>query len=81
LLLDAHEVSTDRSNARLFVDMGRILKFVSGLMMLGLETAVLLAPEYLPRPGVAVGLVLIAILSGVVAWRHERSRLKGVKQR
>lgn len=50
---------------------GRILKLVSGLMMLGLGTALLLTPDYLSRPEFAGGLVLIALLVGVVAWRHE----------
>ena len=50
---------------------GRILKLVSGLMMLGLGTALLLTPDYLSRPEFAAGMVLIALLVGVVAWRHE----------
>ena len=58
---------------------GRILKLVSGLMMLGLGSALVLAPEHLSRPEVAGGLVLIALLSGVLAWQRERRRPKGIK--
>jgi hypothetical protein len=60
---------------------GRILKLVSGLMMLGLGTALLLAPGYLSRPEVAIGLVLIAVLSGVIAWWREHVRQNGVKHK
>jgi hypothetical protein len=58
---------------------GRILKLVSGLMMLGLGAALLWAPRYLSRPEVAISLVLIAVLSGVLAWWRERGRQNGVK--
>jgi hypothetical protein len=58
---------------------GRILKLVSGLMMLGLGAALLSAPRYLSRPEVAISLVLIAVLSGVLAWWRERGRQNGVK--
>lgn len=51
---------------------GRVLKLVSGLMMLGLGGALVAAPEYLSRPEVAGGFVLIAVLVGVLAWRRER---------
>jgi hypothetical protein len=55
---------------------GRVLKLVSGLMMLGLGGALLLAPELLSRPEVAGGLVLIALFSGMLAWRRERKRAR-----
>ena len=58
---------------------GRVLKLVSGLMMLGLGAALLLAPAYLSRPEVAAGLMLIAVFSGALAWWRERGRLKRVK--
>jgi hypothetical protein len=48
-------------------------------MMLGLGAALLLAPRYLSRPEVAISLVLIAVLSGVLAWWRERGRQNGVK--
>ena len=51
---------------------GRVLKLVSGLMMLGLGSVLVAAPEYLSRPEVAGGFVLIAVLVGVPAWRRER---------
>jgi glutaredoxin len=48
---------------------GRLLKLLSGLMMLGLGTMLLVAPESLGNPAVAIGLVGIAIsLTGVAAW-------------
>jgi len=49
---------------------GRVLKLVSGLMMLGLGSALILAPQYLSRPGVAAALVLGAVLLGALAWRR-----------
>lgn len=51
---------------------GRVLKLVSGLMMLGLGSALVFAPEYLSKPQAAGGLVLLALLAGLVAWRYER---------
>ncbi len=51
---------------------GRVLKLVSGLMMLGLGSALVFAPGYLSKPQAAGGLVLFALLVGLVAWRYER---------
>jgi hypothetical protein len=46
---------------------GRVLKLVSGVMMVGLGLALLLAPEQLNNPLLAAGLVILAIATGVVA--------------
>jgi hypothetical protein len=51
---------------------GRILKLVSGVMMLGLGATLLLAPTALADPLLALGLVLAAVGSGGIAWWHER---------
>lgn len=50
---------------------GRVLKLVSGLMMLGLGSALVFAPAYLSKPQAAGGLVLLALLLGALAWRRE----------
>ena len=53
---------------------GRLLKLLSGLMMLGLGTMLLVAPESLGNPAVAIGLVGIAIaLTGLAAWASRRA--------
>ena len=44
---------------------GRALKLLSGLMMLGLGLALLLAPALVSQLGVAVGLLAVA---GVLTW-------------
>jgi hypothetical protein len=49
---------------------GRVLKLVSGLMMLGLGSALVFAPAYLSKPQAAGGLVLLALLAGGLAWRR-----------
>lgn len=51
---------------------GRVLKLVSGLMMLGLGSALVMAPDYLSKPEVAGGLMFLAILAGLLAWWRER---------
>jgi hypothetical protein len=51
---------------------GRILKLVSGVMMLGLGGTLLLAPTALADPLLALGLVLAALAAGGVAWWRER---------
>jgi hypothetical protein len=56
---------------------GRVLKLMSGLMMLGLGAALVFAPHYLARPAVAGLLVLVALLAGLIAWRHERGLSAG----
>jgi len=58
---------------------GRVLKLVSGVMMLGLGTVLLVAPERLNDPLLAVSLLALAIGSGVVAWRHERKGRDAVR--
>jgi hypothetical protein len=40
---------------------GRLLKLLSGLMMLGLGSLLLLAPEWLNRAGIAFGLMAVAV--------------------
>jgi hypothetical protein len=54
---------------------GRILKLLSGLMMLGLGLALLLAPETLSHPLTALALVLAALaLTALVVWAARRTR-------
>ncbi|WP_298598976.1 NrdH-redoxin [Zoogloea sp.] len=49
---------------------GRLLKLLSGLMMLGLGLCLVLAPQALGDPRVALGLLgLAAGLTGLAAWR------------
>jgi hypothetical protein len=49
---------------------GRVLKLVSGIMMLGLGLALLLYPQALAQPWVSLTLVAVALLIGLVAWRR-----------
>ncbi|MFO7563507.1 MAG: thioredoxin family protein [Enhygromyxa sp.] len=51
---------------------GRALKLLSGLMMLGLGLALMLAPELLGQVGVAVGILLGAGLITVIAMAIDR---------
>ncbi len=51
---------------------GRVLKLVSGVMMLGLGSVLLFAPERLNDPLLAVGLLTLAVGSGAAAWWRER---------
>lgn len=55
---------------------GRVLKLVSGIMMLGLGSALVVEPEYLSNPAAAVGLMVVAALAGVLAWRRERKAVR-----
>ena len=49
---------------------GRLLKLLSGLMMLGLGLCLVLAPQALGDPRVALGLLGLATgLTGLAAWR------------
>lgn len=49
---------------------GRLLKLLSGLMMLGLGLGLVLAPQALGDPRVAFGLLAVAVgLTGLAAWR------------
>jgi hypothetical protein len=51
---------------------GRLLKLLSGLMMLGLGALLLLAPELAARPGLALGLMAGAVAITFVAARWTR---------
>lgn len=53
---------------------GRLLKLLSGLMMLGLGLVLLVAPAWLDRLGTAVGLLAAAIGVTALAWLWERGR-------
>ena len=53
---------------------GRLLKLLSGLMMLGLGTALLVAPERLARVSTALALVAAALAGTAIAWLWERWR-------
>jgi hypothetical protein len=48
---------------------GRLLKLMSGLMMLGLGLLLLLAPERLSQVGIAFGLMALALIVTIVAAR------------
>ena len=53
---------------------GRLLKLLSGLMMLGLGVALLWAPESLARVSTALALVSAALAGTGIAWLWERWR-------
>ena len=53
---------------------GRALRLLSGFMMLGLGTTLLVAPAALARVGVAVGLLAVSCLLTVVAVVLDRRR-------
>jgi hypothetical protein len=56
---------------------GRLLKLLSGIMMLGLGIALLVAPEWVGQPGVAIGLMMIAVALtwiGARMTRHAEGR-------
>lgn len=53
---------------------GRLLKLLSGLMMLGLGGVLVLAPELLSEVGVAFGLILAAVVITGLAWGVEKWR-------
>jgi len=53
---------------------GRLLKLLSGLMMLGLGTLLLLAPERMSQAGVSFGLMAVALLLTWLAKRYGGSR-------
>jgi hypothetical protein len=53
---------------------GRLLKLMSGLMMLGLGLLLLLAPEYLSSLWTAFGLLGVAVAATLLADRLERRR-------
>ncbi|MGE0081303.1 MAG: hypothetical protein AB7U81_08400 [Thiohalomonadaceae bacterium] len=51
---------------------GRVLKLVSGVMMLGLGGVLLFAPEGLNNPLLAFALLFLAVSAGAAAWWRER---------
>ena len=53
---------------------GRLLKLMSGAMMLGLGVLLLLAPERVSQTGIAFGLMALAVLVTLIAARLTRSR-------
>lgn len=61
----AHTLGTRKLSER----EGRLLKLMSGLMMLGLGALLLLAPELITRVGVAFGLMAVAVGLTVAASR------------
>lgn len=59
---------------KLTEEEGRLLKLMSGLMMLGLGGLLLLAPERMSQAGVSFGLMAVALLLTWVARRHKGPR-------
>lgn len=55
---------------KLTEEEGRLLKLLSGLMMLGLGALLLLAPERMSQPGVSFGVMAVALLLTWVAKRQ-----------
>ncbi len=53
---------------------GRLLKLMSGLMMLGLGTLLLLAPQLISQVGIAFGLPAVAVGLTWLAARLTRSK-------
>jgi hypothetical protein len=53
---------------------GRLLKLMSGAMMLGLGVLLLLAPERVSQVGIAFGLMALAVVVTLIAARLTRSR-------
>jgi hypothetical protein len=53
---------------------GRLLKLLSGIMMLGLGALLLIAPELISHLGVAFGLMAVAVGLTVIAARLTRTR-------
>jgi len=59
---------------KLTEEEGRLLKLISGLMMLGLGALLLLAPERMSQPGVSFGLMAAALLLTWAAKRYAGPR-------
>lgn len=55
---------------------GRVLKLISGVMMLGLGSVLLFSPSSLSNPLLAVGLLALAIATGAFAFWHERRTVR-----
>lgn len=56
---------------------GRLLKLMSGLMMLQLDGLLLLAPELISRVGIAFGLMAVAVGLTWIAARLSRPQTQG----
>lgn len=59
---------------KLGADEGRLLKLLSGLMMLGLGAVLILAPDLLNNGLVAVGLLLVALVITWIFYRLDKRR-------
>ncbi len=61
---------------KLTEDEGRVLKLLSGLMMLGLGVVLLIAPGSLSQPLIALILIAVALVvtAGVVWWRRRQAQ-------
>lgn len=56
---------------KLTEEEGRVLKFLSGLMMLGLGAVLLIAPDSLSQPLIAIVLIAIAlVVTAGLVWRR-----------
>ena len=53
---------------------GRLLKLMSGTMMLELGLVLILAPAWLNSPAATAGLLVVALLVTLLAWHRERRR-------
>lgn len=60
---------------------GRVLKLLSGLMMLGLGLVLVIAPSLLDNALTAVGLLLVALLATALLYRWDRGRADGGRGR
>ena len=62
---------------KLSEDEGRLLKLVSGMMMLGLGALLLVAPEQLSTLPAALGVLVAAGLGSALLWAADRARRRG----
>lgn len=53
---------------------GRLLKLLSGLMMLGLGGVLLAAPQWLNHPATALALLALALMVTALAWKNVKNR-------
>jgi thiol-disulfide isomerase/thioredoxin len=56
---------------------GRLLKLISGFMMLGFALVLLLAPSLLTNPTVSIGVLLLAVVASVLIARLTRPKAAG----
>lgn len=56
---------------------GRLLKLISGFMMLGFALVLLLSPSLLTNPTVSIGVLLLAVVASVVIARITRPKPAG----